>query len=103
MKIKVIIILALVLCCSCAEHTIIENDKLQEVISQVWLDVDLAQKTFGEVETNNLNEYEEQRYHLAKAHLMLKRELRLPNGSDMDALAKYFESCRDEASMAEAY
>ena len=103
MKIKVIIILALVLCCSCAEHTIIENDKLQEVISQVWLDVDLAQKTFGEVETNNLNEYEEQRYHLAKAHLMLKRELRLPNGSDMDALAKYFESCGDEASAAEAY
>ena len=101
MKTKVII--ALVICCSCSEQIFIENDKLQEVISQVWLDVDLAQKTFGEVETNNLNEYEEQRYHLAEAHLMLKRELRLPSGSDMDALAKYFESCRDEASVAEAY
>ena len=87
MKTKVIIIIALVICCSCSEQIFIENDKLQEVISQVWLDVDLAQKTFGEVETNNLNEYEEQRYRLAEAHLMLKRELRLPISSNLDAMA----------------
>jgi DNA-binding CsgD family transcriptional regulator/cbb3-type cytochrome oxidase subunit 3 len=103
MKIKVIIILALVLCCSCSEQIIIESDELQEAISQVWLDADQAQKALGKINTSFLSEYELQRYRLTEAHLMLKRELRLPSGSDMDALAKYFESCGDEASVAEAY
>ena len=103
MKIKVIIILALVLCCSCSEHTIIKSDELQETISQVWLDADQAQKALGKINTSFLNEYELQRYRLTEAHLMLKRELRLPNSSNLDAMANYFANCKDEASASEAY
>lgn len=103
MKTKVIIIIALVLCCSCTNKTAIENGELQEAISQVWLDVDAAQGMLDGIDINTLSEYEMQRYRLAEAHLMLKRELRLPAGSDMEALAKYFESCGDVASASEAY
>ena len=103
MKTKVIIIIALVLCCSCTNKTAIENGELQEAISQVWLDADAAQKMLDRIDTNDLSEYEMQRYRLAEAHLMLKRELRLPAVSDMEALANYFESCGDVASASEAY
>ena len=103
MKTKVIIIIALVLCCSCTNKTAIENGELQGAISQVWLDADAAQVMLDVIDTNELNEYEMQRYRLAEAHLMLKRELRLPAGGDMDALANYFESCGDVASASEAY
>ena len=103
MKKKVIIIIALVLCCSCTNKTAIENGELQEAISQVWLDADAAQEMLDRIDTNDLSEYEMQRYRLAEAHLMLKRELRLPAGSDMEALANYFESCGDVASASEAY
>ena len=103
MKTKVIIIIALVLCCSCTNKTAIENGELQEAISQVWLDADAAQKMLDRIDTNDLSEYEMQRYRLAEAHLMLKRELRLPAGGDMEALANYFESCGDVASASEAY
>ncbi|MBR5327755.1 MAG: hypothetical protein IKV31_04350 [Paludibacteraceae bacterium] len=103
MKTKVIIIITLVICCSCSKKTTIECDELQEAISQVWLDADVAHEVLGQIDINSINYYEQQRYRLAEAHLMLKRELRLPSGSDMDALAKYFESCEDEASVAEAY
>lgn len=103
MKTKVIIIIALVLCCSCTNKTAIENGELQEAISQVWLDADAAQKMLDRIDTNDLSEYEMQRYRLAETHLMLKRELRLPAGSDMEALANYFESCGDVASASEAY
>ena len=103
MKTKVIIIITLIICCSCSNKTTIENSKLQEAISQVWLDADVAHEMLEKIDINSINYYEQQRYRLAEAHLMLKRELRLPSGSDMDALAKYFESCGDEASVAEAY
>ena len=103
MKTKVIIIIALVLCCSCTNKTAIEDGELQEAISQVWLDADAAQRMVDGIDTNDLSEYELQRYRMAEAHLMLKRELRLPAGSDMEALAKYFESCGDVASASEAY
>ena len=103
MKTKVIIIITLVICCSCSKKTTIECDELQEAISQVWLDADVAHEMLEKIDISTINYYEQQRYRLAEAHLMLKRELRLPSGSDMDALAKYFESCEDEASVAEAY
>ena len=103
MKTKVIIIITLVICCSCSKKTTIECDELQEAISQVWLDADEAMEKISQIDINSINYYEQQRHRLAEAHLMLKRELRLPSGSDMDALAKYFESCEDEASVAEAY
>ena len=93
----------MVICCSCSRKTTIENDELREAISQVWLDADVAHEMLEKIDISNINYYEQQRYRLAEAHLMLKRELRLPSGSDMDALAKYFESCEDEASVAEAY
>ena len=103
MKTKVIIIITLVICCSCSKKTTIENDELREAISQVWLDADMAHEMLEKIDISTINYYEQQRYRLAEAHLMLKRELKLPSRSDMDALAKYFESCEDEASVAEAY
>ena len=103
MKVKVIIIIALVLCYSCSKKSIIESDRLQEAISQVWVDANLAQKSLDKIDISNLSEYEQERYRLAEAHLMLKRELRLPAESDLDAMAKYFISCGDEAAAAEAY
>ena len=103
MKTKVIIIIVLVICCSCSKKTIIESDELQEAISQVWLDTELAQKALDKINASTLSEYELQRYRLTEAHLMLKRELRLPNGSDLEAMAKYFVSCGDEAAASEAY
>ena len=103
MKTKVIIIITLIICCSCSKKTTIENSELQEAISQVWLDADVAHEMLEKIDISTINYYEQQRYRLAEAHLMLKRELKLPNGTDMDELAKYFESCEDEASVAEAY
>ena len=98
MKIKVIIIIALVLCCSCSKKTTIESGELQKAISQVWLDTELAQRALDIINASTLSEYEQQRYRLAEAHLMLKRELRLPIESNLDDMAKYFANCKDEAS-----
>ena len=101
---RFIILLAILgICIACSKKTAIECDELQEAISQVWLDADVAHEMLEQIDINSINYYEQQRYRLAEAHLMLKCELRLPSGSDMDALAKYFESCEDEASVAEAY
>jgi len=69
----------------------------------VWLDAELAQKALGKINTSFLSEYELQRYRLTEAHLMLKRELRLPIESNLDDMAKYFANCEDEASASEAY
>ena len=101
---RFIILLAILgICIACSKKTTIENDALREAISQVWLDADVAHEMLEQIDINTINYYEQQRHRLAEAHLMLKRELKLPSGSDMDALAKYFESCGDEASVAEAY
>ena len=99
----IILLVILGICIACSKKTTIECDELQEAISQVWLDADMAHEMLEQIDINTINYYEQQRYRLAEAHLMLKRELKLPSGSDMDALAKYFESCGDEASVAEAY
>ena len=103
MKAKVIIIITLLACCSCSRKIVIESSELQEAISQVWLDADLAQERLDEIDANKLSEYEKNRYRLTEAHLMLKRELRLPPETNMEALAKYFVSCKDESSASEAY
>ena len=101
---RFIILLAILgICIACSKKTTIESDELKDAISQVWLDADVAHEILKQIDINSINYFEQQRYRLAEAHLMLKRELRLPSGSDMDALAKYFESCGDEASVAEAY
>ena len=99
----IILFLLLIVCVACTKRTVVENEELQGAISQMWLDADAAQVMLDVIDTNELNEYEMQRYRLAEAHLMLKRELRLPEGSDMEALANYFESCGDVASASEAY
>ena len=90
-------------CVSCSRKNTIESPTLALAISQVWLDADLAQNSLNEIDANTLSEYEQERYRLAEAHLMLKRELRLPTESDLDAMAKYFISCGDEAAASEAY
>ena len=101
---RFIILLAILgICIACSNKTTIENSELQDAISQVWLDADVAHDILKQIDINTINYYEQQRHRLAEAHLMLKCELKLPSGSDMDALAKYFESCGDEASVAEAY
>ena len=101
---RFIILLAILgICIACSKKTTIESDELKDAISQVWLDADVAHEMLEQIDINTINYYEQQRHRLAEAHLMLKRELKLPSGSDMDALAKYFESCGDEASVAEAY
>ena len=76
-------------CCSCTNKTIIESNELREAIPQVWLDAELAQKALDMINASTLSEYEQQRYRLAEAHLMLKRELRLPIESNLDDMAKY--------------
>ncbi len=98
-----ILFLLLIVCVACTKRTVVENEELQGAISQMWLDAGAAQRMLDRIDTNDLSEYEMQRYRLAEAHLMLKRELRLPAGSDMEALANYFESCGDVASASEAY
>ena len=103
MKAKVIIIITLLAYCSCSRKIVIESSELQEAISQVWLDTDLAQERLDEIDASKLSEYEKSRYRLTEAHLMLKRELRLPPETNMEALAKYFVSCKDESSASEAY
>ena len=101
-KTKILFIL-LAVCVACTNRTIIENNELQEAISRVWLEPDSAQEILDRIDINNLNEYEKHRYHLAEAHLMLKRELRLPAETDMEALASYFGNYGDVASASEAY
>lgn len=101
---RFIILLAILgICIACSNKTIIESNELQEAISQVWLDADLAQERLDEIDASKLSEYEKNRYRLTEAHLMLKRELRLPPETNMEALAKYFVSCKDESSASEAY
>ena len=99
----IILFLLLIVCVACTKRTVVENEELQGAISQMWLDAGAAQRMLDGIDTNDLSEYELQRYRLAEAHLMLKRELRLPAGSDMEALESYFEGSGDVASASEAY
>ena len=103
MKQFIILLSIFAICVACSKRATIESDELQEAIAQVWLDADQAQKALGKIDANILSEYEQQRYRLTEAHLMLKRELRLPIESNLDDMAKYFANCEDEASASEAY
>ena len=103
MKQFIILLSIFAICVACSKRATIESDELQEAIAQIWLDADQAQELLNKVDANTLNEYEQQRYRLTRAHLMLKRELRLPIESNLEAMAKYFANCEDEASASEAY
>ena len=103
MKTKVIIIITLIICCSCSKKTTIENDELQEAISQVWLDSKAAQSTLNQIDRLQLSEYEQCCYLLAEAHLMLKLRLQLPKTTNIDALAERLLDYNDAASAGEAY
>ena len=103
MKQFIILLSIFAICVACSKRATIESDELQEAIAQVWLNADQAQELLDKVDANTLSEYEQQRYRLTEAHLMLKRELRLSIESNLDAMAKYFANCKDEASASEAY
>lgn len=104
MKMRYILIIGILLgCLGCSKKSVIENPQLAEVISQVWQNADSAQALLRQIDIQTLSRYDEQRYRLTEAHLMLKRELRLPQQTNLDALALYFEDCGDESSAGEAY
>ena len=103
MKQFIIILSICSICVACSKRAIIESDELQVAISQVWVDPDSAQEALEKIDVSTLSEYEQERYRLTEAHLMLKRELKLPNGSNMDELAEYFARCGDGPAAAEAY
>ena len=100
---KILLFLLLITCCACSKEAIIESGELKEAIAQVWQNADSAQALLRQIDIQTLSRYDEQRYRLTEAHLMLKRELRLPQQTDLDALALYFEDCGDESSAGEAY
>ena len=100
---KLIVFLLLIMCCACSKEAIIESGELKEAIAQVWQNADSAQALLRQIDIQALSRYDEQRYRLTEAHLMLKRELRLPQHTDLDALALFFEDCGDEPSAGEAY
>ena len=91
------------MCASCTKRTIVESNELQEAISLVWFNADSAQRVLNDVQTETLSEYERCRYLLAEAHLLLKRQLQLPEKTDIDALAEKFIDYKDGSSAGEAY
>lgn len=100
---KIILSILLLVCSACTQVAEIKNNDLEAAISQVWLDTKSAQQKLDATDTESLNAYETHRYHLAQAHIMLKRQLQLPIGIDLDLLAKHFLEYHDEASAGEAY
>ena len=100
---KMILFLLLITCFSCSKETFVENEELQEAISQVWLDADSAQELLNHIDVHTLSHYDKQRYRLTEAHLMLKRKLCIPQHTDLDALALFFEDCGDAPSLGEVY
>ena len=99
----IVFVFALIICSACTQKAEIINSDLQEAISQVWLDTEIAHKQLEAIDINTLSTYETYRYHLAQAHIMLKRQLQLPTELDIDLLAKQLLDYRDEASAGEAY
>ena len=100
---KIILLFLLPICIACTKKTVIENNGLQEAISQVWLDADQAQEQLEQVDTNSLSDYEQQRYGLTKAHLMLKLHLQLPKTTNLDVLAERLLDYNDKGGAGEAY
>ena len=99
----IVFVFALIICSACTQKAEIINSDLQEAISQVWLDTEIAHKQLEAIDINTLSTYETYRYHLAQAHIMLKRQLQLPTELDIDLLAKQLLDYRDEASAGEVY
>ena len=88
---------------ACSKQMVVENEELQEAISQVWVDATAAQNKLNSIDRVNLTEYEQYCYLLAEAHLMLKLRLQLPQTTNMDALAKQLLNYKDAVSAGEAY
>lgn len=104
MKSRIIVIVALIIGFAACHHPAEIKDKaLQEVINLVWLDTKAAQKALEEIDIARLSEYEQYRYLLTEAHLMLKLRLQLPEHTNMDDLAEYFMDYKDDTSAGEAY
>ena len=105
MKIIRILICSLVvlLSATCTKRAVVRNAPLQASIDLVWQNADSAQHILNTIEIHSLSDYEQYRYELAKAHLMLKRRSQLPEGADMEALAQQLTDYHDEASAGEAY
>ena len=103
MKKKLILLSFLFICVACNQRSVVESGELQEAIAQVWQNADSAQAVLRQIDIQTLSRYDEQRYRLTEAHLMLKRELRLPQQTDLAALALFFEDCGDDPSAGEAY
>lgn len=103
MKTKVILLIILLACYSCSKKTVIENEGLQEAISEVWVDAESAQEILDRIGINTLSEYEQLRYLLAEAHLQLKLHSQLPEDADIDVLAERLLDYDDAMSAGEAY
>ena len=105
MKMVRIIICGMLLLAStgCAKQAVVRNAPLQESIALIWLNADSAQRVLSSIDIHTLSEYEQYRYQLAEALLMLKRYSQLPEGADMEALAMQLSDYHDEASAGEAY
>ena len=92
-----------IICIACSKQAVMENGKLQQAISNVWVNAQAAQKTLDEIDRTQLSEYEQCCYLLAEAHLMLKLRLQLPKTTNIDALAERLLDYNDAASAGEAY
>ena len=105
MKLTRIIILIYIFstCIACSKTGMIENVKLQDAIAQVWLDAKTAKRMLDEVDVSKLSEYEQHRYRLTEAHLMLKLRFQLPKNTNLDALAEFLMDYSDATSAGEAY
>ena len=90
-------------CIACSKTGMIENVKLQDAIAQVWLDAKTAKRMLDEVDVSKLSEYEQHRYRLTEAHLMLKLRFQLPKNTNLDALAEFLMDYSDATSAGEAY
>ena len=105
MKLTRIIILIYIFstCIACSKTGMIENVKLQDAIAQVWLDAKTAKRMLDDVDVSKLSEYEQHRYRLTEAHLMLKLRFQLPKNTNLDALAEFLMDYSDATSAGEAY
>ena len=103
MKKYFICLLTISILSACTQKAEIKNNDLQETISQVWLNTESAKQKLESISIESLSTYETHRYHLAKAHIMLKTRLCLPTNIDIDLLAKQLIEYHDEASAGEAY
>ena len=92
-----------VLCmCACTSRNVIRDADLQHANDVLWSAPDSAAALLNGITPDRLSEYDRHRYALLEAHLLLKREQRLPQTTDMASLTDYFEHRHDEACAGEA-